>query len=1351
MTKQVRQSFGGMLKDISKSKPTENDYFDASNIRVFATDKSSTYALSNEKGTKVTLEIPNVRVANGNVINAKSNIIYFNLNNLDVVSNGTYINHRLNGYAVSSKGIVLFTIAKSNNIEMNFIWHYVDDILTLLYIRKLDFDLEHPITAICNYENDTIEKVYWIDGKNQLRSLNLYKSIVNGDYENIQDTPQATLDMVSSFNMTQPQILGLSSGGKHTAGRIQYGYNLYRINSSQTQLSPLSSIVSLNNGTLGGGDVNEIVNTTPIVNITGIDPLFTNIKIYSIKYNTYLGVPVISVIRDQKIPKSRSITLYDDNTVLYTTTPEELLFLGSDIIIPESIAVKDHRLFYANYQEKNFHLDLDLRAYSFSDEGVSKTYHNVKDFDTFEDVRIINSFAGEAIPNNPKDSFDTINLDFDKYNKVYRRNSSEYPTRGGTGYFCEYQLNQTTEFDPKAKYFKDNEIYRLGIIFFNKYGKSSNPIWVADFKAGEGNLLGYYNILKFKLNQNFFNWLAFQTDDYNKPVAYKVLIAERRAEDKTIIASGLISNMFVNFKDSRSGDVDTQEKRQRKTPTQTKLPSLLMRNSDYVASNSYLTRPLSNNLNYALMSRPSAGPADYSDTELSYNSSVFGATSWQYNEMFQMYCPEAIFNDSLYIPGNAKMIVKGYMDNTFNSVWTKEMNPNGDSTADGKGLQGVSPRYSSEPTTTTGSLSALMDYGLVSHPGGTNEDNYMRTLFFRQYGIAPVMDIKPINLPLKTPPYYHPAPIQKVYNILGTPEYTRKGQSYKSYNQDSKYRYTNTLQSVKTDGQGGWKEGGKYGRRIVSIASDNNSCITFVPIHQVNTTQVIPVDTFTMMTQSNILRQDGTLYCELIKDPKDIYFGGLYGGNRYEDKLRTKYLEIGDFNKLTSPYEVSILSPGDTYVQNFKFLRMSERSDAILDQGTYHLEEIVEYVTETTIDLTNRNDDSHSDWDAKITYGYDNYHKYNRVYSQPNNFIIRQDEEYTNRRNEKFGTSVMASKLKTSGELIDNWLDLLPNETLDLDGRFGPINSLMSFADEVYAFQDDAISFLSINPRIQMPTADGLGIQLGVGGVLQDYNYLSTTSGSKNKYSICATPYGIYYFDFNNNRIGVFNGKISHLTEVSGLHSFMQQKNLSDTKQDLPQIGYGVVTGYDPINSEVLMTFKTSEQVFTLVYSEKNNRFISHNPNRTASWYIGRGDKFFSNNSNQVFHQHNVGKFNEYQGVNQDSTITFLVNPESDFDCVIDNLMFKSEVYDKDGNDLPNSTITHIRVYNEHQDSGKIPLISNRRGNLRRTFRDWNVIAPRNKGSRSRIRNPWNYIELTFNNPDNKELILHDIVITYGI
>ena len=322
---------------------------------------------------------------------------------------------------------------------------------------------------------------------------------------------------------------------------------------------------------------------------------------------------------------------------------------------------------------------------------------------------------------------------------------------------------------------------------------------------------------------------------------------------------------------------------------------------------------------------------------------------------------------------------------------------------------------------------------------------------------------------------------------------------------------------------------------------------------------------------------------------------------------------------------------------------------------------------------------------------------------------------------------------------------------MTLDGKHGSINSLVSFNDEVYALQDRAIAYISINPRIQTQGSDGLSIQLGTGQVLDRYKYATTISGTVNKWSVLNTSRGIYYFDLINKSYMLFKGELEGLSNNYGLHAyFINNISVDELKTDNPLIGSGISSGFDYINNDVFMTFKqNSKPSFTLSYNEVKNKFISFY-DYIPSMYISRGDYFITTSPDvkSIYRQY-AGNYNTFYGVYYPSSITFNVNPEATQDCVFDNINFKSEVY-LNNVDVVDKTISHIKAYNDYQDSTLVPLVLGRNNNLRRKFRDWNALIPR--AGRNRIRAPFVKLKLEFNQPSNNyKLVLHDIGVYYTV
>src|SRR5690606_16929363 len=211
----------------------------------------------------------------------------------------------------------------------------------------------------------------------QLRYLNIKHSIANGDLEEIIDIPKESINQYGGFKLSKIDVSNSIHGGNHTAGMIQYAYSLYRINGSETPISPLSELVSLDKITAGGGEVNEIVGKSPIIRISNIDSNYTNIKIYAIKYTSLNETPSVSIIEDAEIPSNGTLQIIDTGDIIQTISLEEFLFLGNDSIIAKNIVAKDNRLFYSNYKEKLYDLDVDVRCYSFDSSGSAIIYSNL--------------------------------------------------------------------------------------------------------------------------------------------------------------------------------------------------------------------------------------------------------------------------------------------------------------------------------------------------------------------------------------------------------------------------------------------------------------------------------------------------------------------------------------------------------------------------------------------------------------------------------------------------------------------------------------------------------------------------------------------------------------------------------------------------------------------------------------------------------------------------------------------------------------------------------------------------------------------------------------------------------------
>ena len=1339
MNKQIKYQFGGATQDSTKSKHPFQYYFEAQHIKILATDSQSSSSVTNEKGNELTVVIPSIIIddVNNEITYSNKTLSYSNGNELDSQIINNEINTSSNGqiiigHTTTRDSIILFT---TDDLGFDCVWsvgNILEDnyTITLLYVRNLGFSINNPIQALFNFENENIQKVYWLNGISQIRSINITHNNIE-DNDALIDVPSNTLNFVGEINFSQPTIQDVVEGGVHTSGMIQYAYNLFRLNSTQTKLSPLSEIIPLDKGiNLGGGELNEVMGATPVVKINSIDTSYTAIKVYAIKYTSFNEIPSIHLIEERELNGSNNIVIYDDGSTISSLTLEELLFLGSNPTIPQHIESKDNRLFLANVKTKEFLLPdkLDCRAYSFNSSQVSIVNNNVIPNNSGIPI-------GEqlVIPINYNIPFkhDAINLNYDIFK--YQQDGI---TLGGEGKFIKYEIVQknSSELDTISsnyRFLKDREIHRIGIEFYNNLGQTSLPKWIGDFKAPIGNLEGNFNTLKVTLKPEFYVWLTSYTfeDTGEIPVGYKIVRAERTINDRTIICQGVLNGMMVNsIRDSEGSNLYTLAQKKTDCIKQVKRPNFLVRTFEEIL-------PLKGNEHLKAMQFGSTGGTTNRLTEIQYDSSERKADTYQYTSMFQLYSPEILFSN-VTLNNSIKFNIVGGLKNSYNAFWGQERRvSNKVIKKEGKTLGALTPHNSAGTNINiNGVATDLMNRGLISETNGSNPN--LNSEFLQWYRKFDTFQ-SPNNL--------------LEYFIYGTPELTERGQGRTIYNNNSKYEYSNSLEGFLSDGEDEFDDDGPTDRAIVSLNSFGSKTVTIVPDNGTNT-DIDPFDRIKLEelhSYSGGLDTDTILISELIRPTNDVYLGNIYGGNSYEDKKRTTYLKIGEYNIINNS-SVQIDNPGDTYVQEFKFLRINKTDTEVYSIGVNQITEMVSVQIETSIDLKNRHDVSLSDWESDFQPKNEDYHQYNSVYSQQPTLIKTEGVDFTFKRIKNFDTKIQATKLKIPNESIDSWTDLLENEVDYLDGKYGPINSIINYKDKMFAFQDEAISSININPRVQVQSNDGIGIELGTGGIIYDYNYITTKSGSINKWGIVSTKKGIYYYDALNKSIGRIPDMVNmSLTDVKGFHSFFNNNyDYSLLKEDNPILSKGVVFGYDNYNNDVYFSLLQDEKSFTWCFNELKDDFIdlkTYLPSR----YINKGEKFIipNNNNNTLWEQY-LGDYNRFFGSTQPSYIILQLNPESDYDCIFNNIHYNSELYLNDI-DVPNRTLTHIQAYNEYQDSGRIPLIVGRGSNIRRKFREWQADIPRD--GRERIRNPWIFLKLELENKDNYKLILHDIIIKYNI
>lgn len=333
----------GMHQDLSESARDNKYSFENMNIRIDARNNNTLLSIENERGN---LQITNIKVW-GSFSNTGAP--YSTLN--DTIATLPFI---VLGQVVIDKYLVLFGKDSSTRdiiVRLEYISTGTFTGWNMIYFYKnrgLNFSLDNPIEALANIETEKIKKVYWVDGLNEPRVINICNSI----YMNNSDIYSLTsaLDLNEDFSV----IKDLSQQGNFPQGKVQYCYTYYNDTDTESNIidySPLFDLTELNNGV--APNVTS-VNTSGVFNITigNLDTSFKYVKIYCLIFKDLYGIPVVSSIPKITIPQSSNASISIIDT--YKGHLEESVTFVADStasrqsFIPYTLGVKDNTLFFGN-------------------------------------------------------------------------------------------------------------------------------------------------------------------------------------------------------------------------------------------------------------------------------------------------------------------------------------------------------------------------------------------------------------------------------------------------------------------------------------------------------------------------------------------------------------------------------------------------------------------------------------------------------------------------------------------------------------------------------------------------------------------------------------------------------------------------------------------------------------------------------------------------------------------------------------------------------------------------------------------------------------------------------------------
>ena len=270
----------GMNQDLSRQIASPDTAYKLLNIKNQILDSQSAEALINEKGTKQTL-------------------MYYNSKGEDQLEG------EIVGIVKCSTDSAAVFVKKSDTV--NIIYKFYCNESGQVIVKKAaegNFNFGNNIKGIFCYENSELQKVYWVDGVNQLRYINLADSNFKSDIYpegKLPITEEIYLDSSPEFKLNHTiEVERVAGGGIFTAGVIQYAFTYYMKYGAETgivDMTPLYYISEAERGLLA----DETVGCSFRVKITNPDTRFDYLRLYSIQRTSLNGTPIVKIVKDLKL------------------------------------------------------------------------------------------------------------------------------------------------------------------------------------------------------------------------------------------------------------------------------------------------------------------------------------------------------------------------------------------------------------------------------------------------------------------------------------------------------------------------------------------------------------------------------------------------------------------------------------------------------------------------------------------------------------------------------------------------------------------------------------------------------------------------------------------------------------------------------------------------------------------------------------------------------------------------------------------------------------------------------------------------------------------------------------------
>lgn len=526
----------GMSRDLGISQLSEqkaNFAFENHNIRITAINDNTLYTVTNEKGTKDT----------------------------DIVLEGTFL-----GSCNINKYIVVFTTSSEKDfiyrlsVEDNYITSY------LLYEGDLNFNVNNPIDAIGYYESEEVQKVYWVDGLNTNRFINVANDS-NGQPPTYNSENIYQFDFQGHINTipTVTIVKNYDKVGSFQAGTIQYFatyYNKYGVETCIVWQSDLQYISLPDRG----ANPDEAVNCVFDFTIDNVDTSYQYMRIYA-TYRAGLNSNAEGrLVTELQINNSTKLT-FSDQGLYQNYNAKDIFYIGGQNIIASTLDYKQDTLFLGDIKIDNSNSTLEEIKTIFRDSCINNT-NTYDGIDIYEcpyidwQYKKISDFKQDTTDYSIQIKKSQQDIAGFKYRELYRF-GIQFMTYTGEWTSAIWIGDKYCNLKPLASKQIPAETTHYGITFYNNYNQKVKGLFYKVYNASGDNYLdGYYLLVDIGEGQKFYStgspWRDLKEVEYSEEESrefryslkllegYDVLDSRNKQAEETIIKEAYVEEgLFI--------------------------------------------------------------------------------------------------------------------------------------------------------------------------------------------------------------------------------------------------------------------------------------------------------------------------------------------------------------------------------------------------------------------------------------------------------------------------------------------------------------------------------------------------------------------------------------------------------------------------------------------------------------------------------------------------------------------------------------------------------------------------------------------------------------------------------------